>query len=102
MCIAAHAGDHTIYPDCRLEFMDSISAAMNHGTYAKVQLLTPFIAQRKEGIAEIAEQLNIDLSQTWSCYKGGEVHCGKCGTCVERKEAFQVSGIKDTTVYMDT
>jgi 7-cyano-7-deazaguanine synthase len=99
VAIAAHAGDHAIYPDCRNSFMDPMAEAIRSGTYAGIQLLRPFINMRKEDIAARGVELGVDFSQTWSCYKGGELHCGKCGTCVERKEAFQRAGLPDPTVY---
>jgi len=97
--IAAHAGDHTIYPDCREPFMQGMAAAMREGTYARIEVLRPFIHLDKAGIAKLGASLGVDYGKTWSCYKGGEVHCGKCGTCVERIEAFQLAGIEDPTVY---
>ena len=99
LVIAAHAGDHAIYPDCREEFMQAMGEAIQRGTYADIALLRPFIDMRKEGIALRGAELGVDFSQTWSCYKGGDIHCGKCGTCVERKEAFDLAGIDDPTVY---
>jgi 7-cyano-7-deazaguanine synthase len=97
--IAAHGGDHAIYPDCREEFMGAMGAAMQAGTYARVQLLRPFIAMTKADIAAEGARLGVDFARTWSCYKGGTIHCGKCGTCVERREAFAVAGLPDPTVY---
>ena len=99
LAIAAHSGDHAIYPDCREEFMRPMAEAIEAGTYADLKIIRPFIDQRKEEIAAIGADLGIDFSQTWSCYKGGEEHCGKCGTCVERKEAFEIAGVVDPTVY---
>ncbi|MDA8633241.1 MAG: 7-cyano-7-deazaguanine synthase QueC [Verrucomicrobiales bacterium] len=99
LVIAAHSGDHAIYPDCREEFMRPMAEAIEAGTYADLKIIRPFIDQRKEEIAAIGADLSIDFSQTWSCYKGGEEHCGKCGTCVERKEAFEIAGVVDPTVY---
>ena len=99
--IAAHAGDHAIYPDCREDFMRAMGQAMAEGTYAKVQLLRPFIALDKGRIAALGAALGVDYARTWSCYKGGEVHCGTCGTCVERREAFQQAGLPDPTEYLD-
>jgi len=99
LVIAAHDGDHAIYPDCREEFMRAIGEAMRLGTYAKVKLLRPFIALTKGRIAAEGAQLGVDFARTWSCYKGGTVHCGKCGTCVERREAFAQAGLADPTVY---
>ena len=99
LVIAAHGGDHAIYPDCREEFMRAMAEAMRLGTYAGVRLLRPFIEFDKARIAAEAARLGADLGRTWSCYKGGAVHCGTCGTCVERREAFAGSGLADPTVY---
>ena len=99
LVIAAHGGDHAIYPDCREDFMRAIGDAMRLGTYARVELLRPFIALHKGEIAAEAARRGVDLGRTWSCYKGGPVHCGKCGTCVERREAFAQAGIPDPTLY---
>lgn len=100
LIIAAHAGDHAIYPDCREPFMQAIAASMREGTYAQIELLRPFIAMDKAGIARLGHELGIDFAQTWSCYKGGTTHCGVCGTCVERREAFQLAGLNDPTKYL--
>ena len=100
--IAAHSGDHAIYPDCREEFMKSIGDAIRLGTYAGIHVLRPFIAMRKEDIAARGHSLGVDFSKTWSCYKGGFVHCGTCGTCVERREAFLLAGIPDPTKYLSS
>ncbi len=97
--IAAHSGDHAIYPDCREEFMRAMSEAMRLGTYANVELVRPFIALNKAQIAAEGARLGVDFARTWSCYKGGAVHCGKCGTCVERREAFRDAGLADPTFY---
>jgi len=99
--IAAHAGDHSIYPDCREPFMKGMAEAMHCGTYAKVELLRPFIEMDKTGIARLGQTLGVDYSRTWSCYKGGGKHCGLCGTCVERKEAFALAGMEDPTDYLE-
>ncbi len=102
LVIAAHGGDHAVYPDCREEFLRAMGEAMRHGTYAGIALLRPFIALTKADIAREGARLGVDYSRTWSCYKGGEVHCGKCGTCVERREAFLLAGLPDPTVYQAT
>ena len=99
LVIAAHAGDHAIYPDCREPFMAAISDAIRLGTYAGVQVLRPFILLSKAEIAARGAALGVDFRLTWSCYKGGSIHCGTCGTCVERREAFLVAGIPDPTIY---
>lgn len=97
--IANHGGDHTIYPDCRPEFINAIDAAATAGTYNNVKVVAPYTKITKSDIARIGKKLGIDYTDTWSCYKGGEVHCGKCGTCVERKEALAEAGIDDKTIY---
>lgn len=102
LVIAAHSGDHAIYPDCREPFMQAMATAMGEGTYAKVQLLRPFIAMDKTRIAIRGTELGVDFSETWSCYKGRELHCGVCGTCVERREAFLLARLPDPTRYEQT
>jgi 7-cyano-7-deazaguanine synthase len=97
--IAAHAGDHAIYPDCREEFMLSMAEAMRVGTYSGIVLLRPFISLTKAEIAIRGATLGIDYAKTWSCYVGGENHCGECGTCVERREAFILARLPDPTFY---
>jgi len=99
LVIAAHSGDHAIYPDCREEFMSAMGSAMRLGTYAGVRLFRPFIAMNKAGIAARGASLGVDFARTWSCYVGAERHCGECGTCVERREAFLDAGLSDPTEY---
>lgn len=100
LVIAAHAGDHAIYPDCREDFMKSMGDAIRLGTYAQVEVLRPFIEMTKADIAARGSELSVDYAQTWSCYVGGETHCGECGTCVERREAFILAGVPDPTRYV--
>ncbi len=102
LVIAAHGGDHTIYPDCREDFMSAMAEAMKRGTYAAIELLRPFIWTDKAGIARVGRDLGVDYARTWSCYKGAEIHCGTCGTCVERREAFLKAGLTDPTEYAST
>lgn len=102
LVIGAHNGDHAIYPDCREPFMQGMAQAVHEGTYARVQLDRPFIAMDKAGIARCGAALGIDHRHTWSCYKGAARHCGTCGTCVERREAFLQAGIHDPTDYEHT
>jgi 7-cyano-7-deazaguanine synthase len=97
--IAAHAGDHAIYPDCREEFMEAMAAAIELGTYATIRIWRPFITLTKAEIAARGAALGVDFSRTWSCYVGGETHCGSCGTCVERREAFLRARMADPTIY---
>ncbi len=97
--IGAHAGDHAIYPDCREAFMERMGEAIRLGTYAGIGVERPLIAWSKGEIVRRGVELGVDFSRTWSCYVGGERHCGECGTCVERREAFLVAGVADPTVY---
>ncbi|KAA3635812.1 MAG: 7-cyano-7-deazaguanine synthase QueC [Calditrichaeota bacterium] len=102
LIIAAHTGDHAIYPDCRTDFMQAMSQALKLGTYTKTEIIRPFIDQDKTAIVKIGTKVGIDYSKTWSCYKGLEKHCGSCGTCIERREAFLNAGITDPTEYIAT
>jgi len=96
--LANHGGDHAIYPDCRPEFIDAMAAAVEAGTYNGVKVVSPYCNITKRDIALRGKAIGIDYSLTYSCYKGGEKHCGKCGTCMERKEALE--GF-DPTEYSD-
>ena len=98
--LANHGGDHDIYPDCRPEFVAAMSQAMTSGTYQGVTLLAPYTYLTKADIAIHGKRLGVDYSLTYSCYKGGEKHCGVCGTCVERKEALAAAEIPDPTEYL--
>lgn len=97
--MANHFGDHDIYPDCRKEFVDAMSQAIAAGTYANITIDAPYTLISKADIARKGKTLGLDYGQTWSCYKGGQVHCGKCATCLERKAALAEAGIEDTTEY---
>ncbi len=100
---AVHGGDHFIYPDCRPGFtraFDAMQQAALDG-YADVRLHTPFVEQSKADIVRKGAQHGTPFAETWSCYKGGENHCGRCGTCVERREAFYLAEVSDPTVYAD-
>ncbi len=98
--IAAHSGDHAIYPDCREPFMLAMQQAISLGTYAELQLLRPFISMSKGDIVSLGAELGVDFAHTYSCYCGGEKHCGRCATCRERKEAFLSAGVQDPTPYL--
>lgn len=97
--IANHGGDHTIYPDCRPDFIQAMDGAATAGTFVNVRIEAPYTNITKADIVRHGTALGVDYSKTWSCYKGSDVHCGKCGTCVERKEAFLEAGVKDPTEY---
>lgn len=96
---AAHAGDHAIYPDCRPEFADAMAQAMALAHYTPITLARPFIGWSKADIVREGARLGVPFAETWSCYEGGTVHCGQCGTCVERREAFLLAGVPDPTPY---
>ncbi len=97
--IANHAGDHSIYPDCRPGFVNAMNQAMQEGTYENISIFAPYTNIDKVEIARHGKALGLDYAETYSCYKGGEHHCGKCGTCRERREALAAAGINDTTIY---
>lgn len=99
VAIAAHAGDHAVYPDCRDEFMQAMDAAAGLCHYKPLQIFAPFVEFKKEQIVRIAMAVHAPVEYSWSCYNGRAEHCGKCGTCVERKEAFAEAGIPDPTQY---
>jgi 7-cyano-7-deazaguanine synthase len=103
VAVAVHGGDHFIYPDCRPGFIDSFQAMQNHALdgYADVTLLAPFVTGSKADIVTEGARHDTPFAETWSCYKGGEKHCGRCGTCVERREAFFLAGVEDPTDYTD-
>ncbi|MCG7492583.1 7-cyano-7-deazaguanine synthase QueC [Thalassobius sp. Cn5-15] len=101
---AVHGGDHFIYPDCRPAFtqaFDTMQKAALDG-YADVSLLTPFVHRSKADIVTEGARVGTPFADTWSCYKGGAHHCGRCGTCVERREAFDLAAVADPTVYADS
>lgn len=97
--IAAHSGDHAVYPDCRESFMQAMEAAVAAGTHARLHLLRPFIDRDKAAIIRLGVRLGVDFAHTYSCYKGRERHCGVCATCRERKQAFRQAGTADPTSY---
>lgn len=103
VALGIHAGDHAIYPDCRPRFVeaaDRLARVANEGFIGDgFQLLAPFVAWSKAEIVWRGHELGVPFAGTWSCYKGGAVHCGTCGTCVERREAFELAGVADPTEY---
>ena len=100
--LANHAGDHAIYPDCTPAFAEAMDKAIEAGTYPGIRLYTPFTHLTKAEIARKGADAGLDPCQTYSCYKGGEIHCGRCATCVERHEAILAAGLPDTTPYQST
>jgi 7-cyano-7-deazaguanine synthase len=100
---AVHGGDHFIYPDCRPGFIDAFQLMQKHALegYANIRLYAPYVNISKADIVTDAMRHDTPLAQTWSCYKGGARHCGRCGTCVERREAFDLAGLEDPTDYED-
>lgn len=102
---AVHSGDHAIYPDCRPEFIGAFQAMTklaNAGFVAEdFRIEAPFLFLSKAEIVGLGTEMGVPFELTWSCYEGGELHCGKCGTCVERKEAFELAGVPDPTQYQE-
>jgi 7-cyano-7-deazaguanine synthase len=94
-----HGGDHFVYPDCRPEFIKAMSKAVFEGSGSKVQIWSPFCCLSKTDIIRIGNDLGVDFADTYSCYNGGELHCGKCATCLERKKAFELASVIDPTKY---
>jgi 7-cyano-7-deazaguanine synthase len=101
---AVHGGDHFIYPDCRPTFIKAFDTMQTHALkgVADISLYTPFLNMTKADIVTEGARLNLNFADTWSCYKGGDLHCGRCGTCVERQEAFALANIPDPTLYEDS
>ena len=104
VAIGVHAGDHYIYPDCRPAFVDQLNALVAVATegFHTPRIEAPFVNATKTEIAALGAALGAPLHLSWSCYQGGDVHCGACGTCYERREAFRDAGVTDPTVYADT
>lgn len=100
--IANHSGDHALYPDCREKFIKAMGSAIEAGTYDAIELRAPYTLLSKAEIAKIGKKLGVDYSHTYSCYKGGEQHCGRCGTCLERRQALADAGIDDPTIYEES
>jgi 7-cyano-7-deazaguanine synthase len=102
---AVYAGQHRddglnwAYPDCTMEFLGAMANALYVGTYFTVRLVTPFVFSDKAGIVTAGARLGVPFADTWSCYKGENLHCGTCPTCLSRKEAFKLSGVVDPTEY---
>lgn len=101
LMMANHGGDHAIYPDCRPGFVDAMSKAIAEGTYAGITIEAPYTNITKTDIARRGASIGVDYTHTYSCYKGGERHCGRCGTCTERRQAFAEAGVPDPTDYAD-
>lgn len=103
LACGVHAGDHFIYPDCRPEFIASLNESLRVGTVChrkdSLELIAPFVHHTKTDIAAIGGTLQVPFEHTWTCYEGGDIHCGKCGACTERQEAFRDSGVPDPTQY---
>jgi 7-cyano-7-deazaguanine synthase len=105
VAFGAHRGDHAVYPDCRPEFVEAFTRTAvlaNAGFLPEgFTVLAPFLTWSKAQVVALGDRLGVPFERTWSCYRGGEVHCGRCGTCVERREAFTLAGVSDPTVYGD-
>jgi 7-cyano-7-deazaguanine synthase len=101
VAFGAHTGDHFIYPDCRPEFVRAFATMVNLAVegLGTIDILTPFLALTKAEIVKLGNELGVPFERTWSCYKGGALHCGTCGTCYERREAFALAEVEDPTAY---
>lgn len=106
VAIGVHSGDHFIYPDCRPDFIAAFDAmqrfAVEGFSMPNLRLEAPFMRIDKYQIVKLGASLEVPYADTWSCYKGGEKHCGRCGTCVERKHAFRDASVADPTLYEDS
>jgi 7-cyano-7-deazaguanine synthase len=101
VAFGAHTGDHFIYPDCRPEFVRAFERMVNVAVegLASIEILAPLLAMTKADIVKLGDELGVPFERTWSCYKGGALHCGACGTCFERREAFALARVADPTLY---
>lgn len=99
VALGVHAGDHAIYPDCRPEFIEALNAVSQIANYKAITILAPYLHADKTAIIADGIKLGVDYSQTWTCYKGLEKACGKCGSCQERLEAFKNNGVTDPLEY---
>ena len=103
VALGMHSGDHAVYPDCRPAFVEHLAELVlvaNEG-FGAPRVEAPFVAISKTDIARLGADLGAPLALSWSCYKGGDRHCGVCGTCYERREAFRDAGVPDPTDYAD-
>lgn len=99
VAFGAHSGDHAIYPDCRAEFANAMDKALGLADWNPVRLVRPFVTLTKADIVKRGAELKVPFAKTWSCYKGSDRHCGQCGTCIERREAFYLADVDDPTPY---
>lgn len=103
VAIAVHGGDHFIYPDCRPDFIEAFAKMQNQALsgVADIALYAPFLQMDKSDIVRQGQSYHVPFEDTWSCYEGEGRHCGRCGTCVERQEAFSLAAVHDPTDYVD-
>jgi 7-cyano-7-deazaguanine synthase len=103
VAVGVHGGDHFIYPGCRPDFIASQTATLRLANQGLVppdfEVMAPFVGMSKAEIVGVGDALGVPWTETWSCYRGGETHCGTCGTCIERREAFLIAGVPDPTDY---
>jgi len=99
IALAVHGGDHEVYPDCRPEFIRSLKRFLYVATGGELEVYAPFVNVPKADIVSLGTSLGVPFADTWSCYRGGEYHCGVCSTCTDRREAFRVAGVEDPTRY---
>lgn len=100
VAFGAHSGEYTPYPDCRPEFAEAMDQATQLCDWQPVRILAPFVNWTKSDIVRRGAELDVPFSETWSCYVGGSTHCGRCGTCLDRRQAFEQAGVADPTTYL--
>lgn len=95
----AHSGDHSIYPDCRPEFVHAINEVAKIANYKPVEIVTPFLNSSKDEILAAGLKMGLDYGKSWTCYNGRSNACGQCASCLERLEAFAINGAIDPLSY---
>jgi len=100
VCFAVHTGDHAIYPDCRPEFVAAMKKVARLCDWRSIEVEAPLLSLSKADIVVLGSRISAPFAQTWTCYLGLDKHCGKCGSCIERREAFMLAGVEDPTQYI--
>lgn len=99
VALGVHAGDHAIYPDCRPEFIEKLNAVSQIANYEPIKVIAPYVNMNKIDIVARGSEIGVDYSKTWTCYKGLDKACGRCGSCQERLEAFAANNLTDPVAY---
>lgn len=102
LVLGIHGGDHHLYADCRPAFVAAMQGVIDQSLdRSAVRIVTPFLRMSKADIVRVGYAAGVPFAMTWSCYQGGGVHCGECGTCQERRGAFAEAGVPDPTQYRE-